>query len=124
MYPHVRIYMCVCVYERARESFQILLRHENYFQDASPPLMETDAMDSMLDSPTTSRAIDMMDLDPNMMDEPFDSGFLQSSAPIPIRSACVQRFSIFQCKHFPPINIFWIIISNKLFYYALLYVQR
>jgi len=42
-------------------------------------------MDSMLDSPTTSRAIDMMDLDPNMMDEPYDSGFLQSSAPIPIR---------------------------------------
>lgn len=42
-------------------------------------------MDSMLDSPTTSRGIDMMDLDPNMMDEPYDSGFLQSSAPIPIR---------------------------------------
>ncbi|XP_011261531.1 inositol hexakisphosphate and diphosphoinositol-pentakisphosphate kinase 2 isoform X21 [Camponotus floridanus] len=57
--------------------------------DASPPLMETDAMDSMLDSPTTSRAIDMMDLDPNMMDEPFDSGFLQSSAPIPISARTV-----------------------------------
>lgn len=49
--------------------------------------METDAVDSMLDSPTTSRGIDMMDLDPNMMDEPYDSGFLQSSAPIPIRFA-------------------------------------
>lgn len=49
-------------------------------------------MDSMLDSPTTSRGIDMMDLDPNMMDEPYDSGFLQSSAPIPIRSA--TRLSI------------------------------
>lgn len=47
--------------------------------------METDSADCMLDSPTTSRAIDMMDLDPNMMDEPYDSGFLQSSAPIPIR---------------------------------------
>lgn len=47
--------------------------------------METDAVDSMLNSPTTSRGIDMMDLDPNMMDEPYDSGFLQSSAPIPIR---------------------------------------
>lgn len=56
-----------------------------YLQDTSPPLMETDAVDSMLDSPTTSRAIDMMDLEPNMMDEPYDSGFLQSSAPIPIR---------------------------------------
>jgi len=55
------------------------------FQDSPPSLMETDAVDSMLDSPTTSRAIDMMDLDPNMMDEPYDSGFLQSSAPIPIR---------------------------------------
>lgn len=50
-----------------------------------------DIVDSMLDSPTTSRAIDMMDLDPNMMDEPYDSGFLQSSAPIPI------RFTIFLC---------------------------
>lgn len=68
------------------------MRYENYFQDVSPPLMETDAMDSMLDSPTTSRAIDMMDLDPNMMDEPYDSGFLQSSAPIPIRSVCVDFF--------------------------------
>lgn len=47
--------------------------------------METDIADSTMDSPTTSRAVDMMDLDPNMMDEPFDSGFLQSSAPIPIR---------------------------------------
>jgi len=55
-------------------------------------------MDSMLDSPTTSRGIDMMDLDPNMMDEPYDSGFLQSSAPIPIRSVirlhsiCIEHF--------------------------------
>lgn len=54
--------------------------------------MEVDSVDSNLDSPTTSRNIDMMDLDPNMMDEPFDSGFLQSSAPIPI------RFKIFQTK--------------------------
>ncbi|KAH0950419.1 hypothetical protein HN011_002262 [Eciton burchellii] len=57
--------------------------------DSPPSLMETDAMDSMLDSPTTSRAIDMMDLDPNMMDEPYDSGFLQSSAPIPISARTV-----------------------------------
>ncbi|XP_072748181.1 inositol hexakisphosphate and diphosphoinositol-pentakisphosphate kinase 2 isoform X22 [Anoplolepis gracilipes] len=57
--------------------------------DTSPPLMETDAVDSMLDSPTTSRAIDMMDLDPDMMDEPYDSGFLQSSAPIPISARTV-----------------------------------
>ncbi|XP_050445061.1 inositol hexakisphosphate and diphosphoinositol-pentakisphosphate kinase 2 isoform X11 [Cataglyphis hispanica] len=57
--------------------------------NTSPPLMETDAADSMLDSPTTSRAIDMMDLDPNMMDEPYDSGFLQSSAPIPISARTV-----------------------------------
>ncbi|CAL1686870.1 unnamed protein product [Lasius platythorax] len=57
--------------------------------DTSPPLMETDAVDSMLDSPTTSRAIDMMDLEPNMMDEPYDSGFLQSSAPIPISARTV-----------------------------------
>lgn len=57
--------------------------------DTPPPLMETDAVDSMMDSPTTSRAIDMMDLDPNMMDEPFDSGFLQSSAPIPISARTV-----------------------------------
>lgn len=48
--------------------------------------MEVDSVDSILDSPTTtSRAINMMDLDPNIMDEPYDSGFLQSSAPIPIR---------------------------------------
>lgn len=47
--------------------------------------MGHDVVDSTLDSPTTSRGIDMMDLDPNMMDEPYDSGFLQSSAPIPIR---------------------------------------
>jgi hypothetical protein len=60
-------------------------KYPQFFQDSPPSLMETDAMDSMLDSPTTSRAIDMMDLDPNMMDEPYDSGFLQSSAPIPIR---------------------------------------
>ncbi|XP_011049846.1 PREDICTED: inositol hexakisphosphate and diphosphoinositol-pentakisphosphate kinase isoform X8 [Acromyrmex echinatior] len=57
--------------------------------DTPPPLMETDTMDSMLDSPTTSRGIDMMDLDPNMMDEPYDSGFLQSSAPIPISARTV-----------------------------------
>ncbi|XP_032684405.1 inositol hexakisphosphate and diphosphoinositol-pentakisphosphate kinase 2 isoform X19 [Odontomachus brunneus] len=57
--------------------------------DTPPSLMETDAVDSMLDSPTTSRGIDMMDLDPNMMDEPYDSGFLQSSAPIPISARTV-----------------------------------
>ncbi|XP_067212696.1 inositol hexakisphosphate and diphosphoinositol-pentakisphosphate kinase 2 isoform X5 [Linepithema humile] len=57
--------------------------------DTPPPLVESDAVDSMLDSPTTSRAIDMMDLDPNMMDEPYDSGFLQSSAPIPISARTV-----------------------------------
>lgn len=58
-----------------------------YFQD-TPPSEFVDAietMDATPDSPTTSRAIDMMDLDPSMMDEPYDSGFLQSSAPIPIR---------------------------------------
>lgn len=47
--------------------------------------MEVESAESTLDSPTTSRAINMMDLDPNIMDEPYDSGFLQSSAPIPIR---------------------------------------
>ncbi|XP_011640273.1 inositol hexakisphosphate and diphosphoinositol-pentakisphosphate kinase 2 isoform X13 [Pogonomyrmex barbatus] len=57
--------------------------------DTPPPLIETDTMDSMLDSPTTSRGIDMMDLDPNMMDEPYDSGFLQGSAPIPISARTV-----------------------------------
>ncbi|XP_031832948.2 inositol hexakisphosphate and diphosphoinositol-pentakisphosphate kinase isoform X3 [Nomia melanderi] len=57
--------------------------------DTPPPMIETDAVDSMMDSPTTSRAVDMMDLDPNMMDEPFDSGFLQSSAPIPISARTV-----------------------------------
>lgn len=57
--------------------------------ETPPPLMETDAVDATMDSPTTSRAIDMMDLDPNMMDEPFDSGFLQSSAPIPISARTV-----------------------------------
>ncbi|XP_012273975.1 inositol hexakisphosphate and diphosphoinositol-pentakisphosphate kinase isoform X3 [Orussus abietinus] len=59
------------------------------FRTTSPPLMEPEVMDPILDSPTTSRAIDMMDLDPNMMDEPFDSGFLQSSAPIPISARTV-----------------------------------
>ncbi|XP_054008378.1 inositol hexakisphosphate and diphosphoinositol-pentakisphosphate kinase 2 isoform X14 [Hylaeus anthracinus] len=57
--------------------------------DTPPPLVETDVGDSTMDSPTTSRAVDMMDLDPNMMDEPFDSGFLQSSAPIPISARTV-----------------------------------
>ncbi|CAK9801254.1 Inositol hexakisphosphate and diphosphoinositol-pentakisphosphate kinase [Anthophora plagiata] len=57
--------------------------------DTPPPLMETDTVDSTVDSPTTSRAVDMMDLEPNMMDEPFDSGFLQSSAPIPISARTV-----------------------------------
>ncbi|KAI4499714.1 hypothetical protein M0802_005284 [Mischocyttarus mexicanus] len=52
--------------------------------ETSPPSGQ-DNVDGQLDSPTTSRGIDMMDLDPNMMDEPYDSGFLQSSAPIPIR---------------------------------------
>ncbi|CAK9817154.1 Inositol hexakisphosphate and diphosphoinositol-pentakisphosphate kinase [Anthophora quadrimaculata] len=57
--------------------------------DTPPPLMETDVVDSTVDSPTTSRAVDMMDLEPSMMDEPFDSGFLQSSAPIPISARTV-----------------------------------
>lgn len=54
--------------------------------------METDTVDAIIDSPTTSKAIDMMDLHPNMMDEPFDSGFLQSSAPIPIRYINIINF--------------------------------
>ncbi|CAL7933421.1 unnamed protein product [Xylocopa violacea] len=53
------------------------------------PTMETDVADGTMDSPTISRGVDMMDLDPNMMDEPFDSGFLQSSAPIPISARTV-----------------------------------
>lgn len=55
--------------------------------DTSSPVMEVDLTGSSdnLDSPTTSRNIDMMDLVPSIMDEPYDSGFLQSSAPIPIR---------------------------------------
>ncbi|XP_024937522.1 inositol hexakisphosphate and diphosphoinositol-pentakisphosphate kinase 2 isoform X5 [Cephus cinctus] len=57
--------------------------------DTSPPPMETEPIDPIMDSPTTSRAIDMMDLDSNLMDEPFDSGFLQSSAPIPISARTV-----------------------------------
>ncbi|OAD54924.1 Inositol hexakisphosphate and diphosphoinositol-pentakisphosphate kinase, partial [Eufriesea mexicana] len=57
--------------------------------ETPPPPMETDTVDAMIDSPTTSRAVDMMDLHPNMMDEPFDSGFLQSSAPIPISARTV-----------------------------------
>ncbi|XP_023247506.1 inositol hexakisphosphate and diphosphoinositol-pentakisphosphate kinase 2 isoform X4 [Copidosoma floridanum] len=62
------------------------------FKETSPPPMEVDTseVDSTLDSPTTtSRAINMMDLDPNIMDEPYDSGFLQSSAPIPISARTV-----------------------------------
>ncbi|XP_051173223.1 inositol hexakisphosphate and diphosphoinositol-pentakisphosphate kinase isoform X5 [Leptopilina boulardi] len=56
----------------------------------TPPLMEIDSVDSNLDSPTTtSRNIDMMDLDAALMDEPYDSGFLQSSAPIPISARTV-----------------------------------
>ncbi|XP_031778446.1 inositol hexakisphosphate and diphosphoinositol-pentakisphosphate kinase 2 isoform X32 [Nasonia vitripennis] len=67
-----------------------LERRTSLFKDTSPPLMEVDSVDSMLDSPTTtSRAINMMDLDPNIMDEPYDSGFLQSSAPIPISARTV-----------------------------------
>ncbi|XP_068983877.1 inositol hexakisphosphate and diphosphoinositol-pentakisphosphate kinase isoform X2 [Bombus flavifrons] len=58
-------------------------------QAETPPRMETDTVDAMMDSPTTSRGVDMMDLHPNMMDEPFDSGFLQSSAPIPISARTV-----------------------------------
>ncbi|XP_033186352.1 inositol hexakisphosphate and diphosphoinositol-pentakisphosphate kinase isoform X4 [Bombus vancouverensis nearcticus] len=59
-------------------------------QSETPPrTMETDTVDAMMDSPTTSRGVDMMDLHPNMMDEPFDSGFLQSSAPIPISARTV-----------------------------------
>lgn len=54
--------------------------------------MEIDTVDAIIDSPTTSKAIDMMDLHPNMMDEPFDSGFLQSSAPIPIRYINLMNF--------------------------------
>ncbi|XP_044000884.1 inositol hexakisphosphate and diphosphoinositol-pentakisphosphate kinase 2 isoform X21 [Aphidius gifuensis] len=57
--------------------------------DSSPPIIETETGDSILNSPTTSRAIDMMDLEPNMMDEPYDSGFLQGSAPIPISARTV-----------------------------------
>ncbi|XP_076240559.1 inositol hexakisphosphate and diphosphoinositol-pentakisphosphate kinase isoform X10 [Calliopsis andreniformis] len=57
--------------------------------DTPPQVAEIDTTDSIMDSPTTSRAVDMMDLDPNMMDEPFDSGFLQSSAPIPISARTV-----------------------------------
>ncbi|XP_043464561.1 inositol hexakisphosphate and diphosphoinositol-pentakisphosphate kinase 2 isoform X12 [Leptopilina heterotoma] len=56
----------------------------------TPPLMEIDSVDANLDSPTTaSRNIDMMDLDAALMDEPYDSGFLQSSAPIPISARTV-----------------------------------
>ncbi|XP_035718734.1 inositol hexakisphosphate and diphosphoinositol-pentakisphosphate kinase 2-like isoform X18 [Vespa mandarinia] len=58
-------------------------------QTETSPTVGNDVVDSTLDSPTTSRGIDMMDLDPNMMDEPYDSGFLQSSAPIPISSRTV-----------------------------------
>ncbi|XP_020285466.1 inositol hexakisphosphate and diphosphoinositol-pentakisphosphate kinase isoform X18 [Pseudomyrmex gracilis] len=61
-------------------------------QTDTPPSEFVDAietMDATPDSPTTSRAIDMMDLDPSMMDEPYDSGFLQSSAPIPISARTV-----------------------------------
>ncbi|XP_046743649.1 inositol hexakisphosphate and diphosphoinositol-pentakisphosphate kinase 2 isoform X13 [Diprion similis] len=52
--------------------------------------METDEGNLPLDSesPKASRTIDMMDLDP-IIDEPFDSGFLQSSAPIPISARTV-----------------------------------
>ncbi|KOX81239.1 Inositol hexakisphosphate and diphosphoinositol-pentakisphosphate kinase [Melipona quadrifasciata] len=56
--------------------------------ETPPPTIESDTVDA-IDSPTTSRAVDMMDLHPNMMDEPFDSGFLQSSAPIPISARTV-----------------------------------
>lgn len=83
------------------------VKQKKYFQDTPPSLMETDVVDSMLDSPSTSRAIDMMDLDPNMMDEPYDSGFLQSSAPIPIRYVFhprrIKHLSVsvaFQYRHF------------------------
>ncbi|XP_076183866.1 inositol hexakisphosphate and diphosphoinositol-pentakisphosphate kinase isoform X17 [Ptiloglossa arizonensis] len=72
---------------------EILNANSLYFyiilKDTPPPVVETDVADSTMDSPTTSRAVDMMDLDPNMMDEPFDSGFLQSSAPIPISARTV-----------------------------------
>ncbi|XP_076763659.1 inositol hexakisphosphate and diphosphoinositol-pentakisphosphate kinase isoform X2 [Xylocopa sonorina] len=57
--------------------------------DTTLPTMEADVADGTMDSPTISRGVDMMDLDPNMMDEPFDSGFLQSSAPIPISARTV-----------------------------------
>ncbi|XP_043280966.1 inositol hexakisphosphate and diphosphoinositol-pentakisphosphate kinase isoform X3 [Venturia canescens] len=58
--------------------------------NTSPVLVETEETpDTTLDSPTISRTIDMMDLDPNMMDEPYDSGFLQASAPIPISARTV-----------------------------------
>ncbi|XP_058810459.1 inositol hexakisphosphate and diphosphoinositol-pentakisphosphate kinase-like isoform X2 [Phymastichus coffea] len=42
-----------------------------------------------LDMPTPSKTIDMMNLDPFIMDEPYDSGFLQTSAPIPISARTV-----------------------------------
>ncbi|XP_046593510.1 inositol hexakisphosphate and diphosphoinositol-pentakisphosphate kinase 2 isoform X15 [Neodiprion lecontei] len=52
--------------------------------------METDEGNLALDgeSSKASKTIDMMDLDP-IIDEPFDSGFLQSSAPIPISARTV-----------------------------------
>ena len=77
-----------------------LCKKRNFvFKESSPPATEVDTADSTLDSPTTSRAINIMDLDPNIMDEPYDSGFLQSSAPIPIRLA--NTFScIFYLQYF------------------------
>lgn len=93
---------CIFCFRNSLLNNNIIQLAKICLQDTPPPLMETDTVDSMLDSPTTSRGIDMMDLDPNMMDEPYDSGFLQGSAPIPIRSAIRLsiRFTlnIFLCK--------------------------
>ncbi|XP_048513997.1 inositol hexakisphosphate and diphosphoinositol-pentakisphosphate kinase 2 isoform X2 [Athalia rosae] len=58
-------------------------------QLTTSPIDETEpALPLDNESPKVSRAIDMRDLDP-IMDEPFDSGFLQSSAPIPISARTV-----------------------------------
>jgi hypothetical protein len=74
--------------------------------------MEVDMADSVLDSPiATSRAINMMDLDPNIMDEPYDSGFLQSSAPIPIRLNN-HLSSIYKALHFMRYRDFFVKLKS------------
>lgn len=73
------------------------------FQDTpgnTSPILEIDngLDDSTIDSPATSRVINLVEVDPTIMDEPFDSGFPQSSAPIPIRYSrifdCNKSFSL------------------------------